>query len=147
MDATQFVGKWQKAQLTERSAYQQHFLDLCDLLGHGKPAALDPKGEFFTFERGVSKSTGRRGWADVWKRNYFAIEYKGKHKNLDEAYDQLLLYRASLENPPLLAVCDTQPHHHPYQLHRHRREDPHHPARAASYAGKPEHPDLDVPRS
>jgi type II restriction/modification system DNA methylase subunit YeeA len=107
MDAAQFVAKWQKAQLTERSAYQQHFLDLCDLLGHGKPAALDPKGEFFTFERGVAKSTGRRGWADVWKRNCFAIEYKGKHKDLDAAYDQLLLYRASLENPPLLAVCDT----------------------------------------
>jgi hypothetical protein len=106
MDAGQFVAKWEKTQLTERSAYQQHFLDLCDLVGHGKPAALDPKGEFFTFERGVSKTSGRRGWADVWKRGFFAIEYKGKHKDLDDAYDQLLLYRGSLENPPLLVVCD-----------------------------------------
>ena len=33
-------------------------------------------------------------------------EYKGKKKNLDEAYKQLLRYRESLLNPPLLVVCD-----------------------------------------
>ena len=106
MDAAQFVAKWRQVELTERSAYQQHFLDLCDLVGHRKPADMDPKGEFFTFERGVTKRTGGKGWADVWKRDFFAVEYKGKHKNLDDAYDQLLLYRGSLENPPLLVVCD-----------------------------------------
>lgn len=106
MDATKFVSKWRQVELTERSACQQHFLDLCELAGHPKPAELDPKGEFFTFERGVTKRTGGKGWSDVWKKGFFAIEYKGKHKNLDAAYDQLLLYRASLENPPLLAVCD-----------------------------------------
>ena len=106
MNASQFVAKWQPVELTERSAYQQHFLDLCELVEHPKPAELDPKGEFFTFERGVTKRTGGRGWADVWKKNHFAIEYKGKHKNLNDAYDQLLLYRGNLENPPLLVVCD-----------------------------------------
>ncbi|WP_435020732.1 class I SAM-dependent DNA methyltransferase [Tundrisphaera sp. TA3] len=106
MDAATFVSKWRLNELTERSACQQHFLDLCDLVGHPKPAQADPKGEFFTFERGVTKRTGGRGWADVWKKDFFAIEYKGRHKNLDDAYDQLLLYRASLENPPLLSVCD-----------------------------------------
>ena len=30
-DPANSVAKWQKAQLTERSSYQQHFLDLCDL--------------------------------------------------------------------------------------------------------------------
>ena len=34
------------------------------------------------------------------------LEYKGKKKNLDEAYKQLLRYREALENPPLLVVCD-----------------------------------------
>src|SRR5438094_9803994 len=33
-------------------------------------------------------------------------DYKGKHKNLDAAYQQLLKYREALENPPLLVVCD-----------------------------------------
>src|SRR5947199_2688664 len=36
----------------------------------------------------------------------FAWEYKGKKRNLDAAYQQLLRYRESLLNPPLLVVCD-----------------------------------------
>src|SRR2546422_10189209 len=47
-----------------------------------------------------------RGFADVWKKGCFAWEYKGKKKNLDAAYQQLLRYRESLLNPPLLVVCD-----------------------------------------
>ncbi len=101
-----FIAKWQKVNLSERSACQQHFLDLCELLGQPKPAAADPDGAWYTFERGVSKSTGGHGWADVWMRNHFGWEYKGKHKDLDAAYQQLLLYREDLENPPLLVVCD-----------------------------------------
>jgi type II restriction/modification system DNA methylase subunit YeeA len=49
---------------------------------------------------------GSQGWADVWKKGFFGWEYKGKHKDLKAAYDQLLLYREALENPPLLVVCD-----------------------------------------
>ena len=33
-------------------------------------------------------------------------EYKGKRKDLDAAYRQLLQYREALDNPPLLVVCD-----------------------------------------
>ncbi len=39
-------------------------------------------------------------------REHFSWEYKGKHKDLAAAYQQLLLYREALENPPLLVVCD-----------------------------------------
>jgi len=102
----QFVSKWSKADLSERSAYQQHFLDLCELLGQQKPADADPDGAWYTFERGVRKTTGGDGWADVWMRGHFCWEYKGKHKNLDAAYQQLNLYREALENPPLLVVCN-----------------------------------------
>jgi hypothetical protein len=42
----------------------------------------------------------------VWKRAFWGWEYKGKHKDLTDAYDQLLRYRSALENPPLLLVCD-----------------------------------------
>lgn len=38
MNAPEFIAKWQKVELTERSASQQHFLDLCALLGHATPA-------------------------------------------------------------------------------------------------------------
>ena len=106
MTAQDFIAKWSQVDLTERSAAQQHFLDLCELVGHPKPAAADPAGESFTFEKGAAKHGGGDGWADVWKKDFFGWEYKGKKKNLDAAYDQLLEYRADLENPPLLVVCD-----------------------------------------
>lgn len=106
MTPQQFIAKWEDATLSERSACQQHFLDLCDLLGQAKPADIDKDGSYYTFERGVHKVDGGIGWADVWKRNYFGWEYKGKHKDLNAAYKQLLQYRESLENPPLLVVCD-----------------------------------------
>ncbi len=106
MTPQQFIAKWQRVHLSERSACQQHFLDLCELLGQPKPAEADPEGQWYTFERGVTKTEGGNGWADVWKRGHFGWEYKRKHRNLKEAYNQLLLYREDLENPPLLVVCD-----------------------------------------
>jgi hypothetical protein len=106
MTPQDFIAKWKPVKLSERSAAQQHFLDLCELLDQPKPAAADPEGAFYTFERGVSKTGGGKGWADVWMREKFAWEYKGKHKDLAAAYEQLLRYREDLENPPLLVVCD-----------------------------------------
>jgi type II restriction/modification system DNA methylase subunit YeeA len=106
MTPQEFIAKWKPANLSERSAAQQHFLDLCDLLGQPKPAAADPEGAWYTFERGVHKTGGGEGWADVWWKDKFAWEYKRKRRNLLEAYKQLLLYREDLENPPLLVVSD-----------------------------------------
>ncbi len=102
----EFVSKWSKASLKERSAAQEHFIDLCRLVGHPTPAEADPMGTTFTFEAGATRASGGQGWADVWKRGCFAWEYKGKHKDLDRAYQQLLQYRESLLNPPLLIVSD-----------------------------------------
>jgi hypothetical protein len=31
MTPQEFIAKWKKAQLSERSAAQQHFLDLCEV--------------------------------------------------------------------------------------------------------------------
>jgi len=104
----QFVDRWRGSTSTERQAYQQHFLDLCHLVGHPIPAELDRENQFFTFEAGAAKQSGGQGWADVWYKNHFAIEYKGPHGNLDNAYDQLLQYRESLESPPLLIVSNIQ---------------------------------------
>jgi len=106
MTPQQFIAKWQRVTLSERSACQQHFLDLCDVLDQPKPAAADPEGSWYTFEKGVTKTGGGQGWADVWMKDHFGWEYKGKHKDLVAAYAQLQLYREALENPPLLVVCD-----------------------------------------
>ena len=102
----EFIAKWRASELKERSAAQEHFLDLCRLLGEPTPAEADPTGERYCFERGARKDTGGGGWADVWKRHCFAWEYKGKHANLDTAFNQLRQYALALENPPLLIVSD-----------------------------------------
>lgn len=101
-----FITKWKQVELKERSAAQEHFIDLCTVFEHPTPAMDDPTGERFCFEKGAAKHGGGDGFADVWKRGFFGIEYKGKHKDLNAAYDQLLRYRNALENPPLLIVCD-----------------------------------------
>lgn len=115
MQVADFISKWSKAQLSEQAASQEHFLDLCRLLGVKTPAELDPVGDTFTFEKGAKVSgpaslgsKGDRGRADVWYKARFAWEYKrqGKHKDLVAAYQQLQQYREDLENPPLLIVCD-----------------------------------------
>ena len=106
MDPIAFQQKWIGATLKERSAAQEHFIDLCRVIGHPTPAELDSTGDTFTFERGAAKSIGGQGWADVWYRGHFAWEYKGPHKDLVKAYDQLLRYKDDLENPPLLIVSD-----------------------------------------
>ena len=108
MTPYEFIAKWRAAELKERSASQEHFIDLCRLLGEPTPAEADPTGEAYCFERGARKDTGGDGWADVWKRHHFAWEYKGKRADLDAAFGQLRLYALALENPPLLIVSDMQ---------------------------------------
>ena len=107
LTAEEFVQKWSKAQLSERAASQEHFIDLCHLLEQPTPAEADSTGEDYCFEKHVkvvgsaSKgSKGDYGFVDVWKRGYFAWEYKGKgkHKTLDEAYRQVCQYRDALDN-------------------------------------------------
>lgn len=106
MTPQQFVATWKKVTLSERSACHSHFMGLCELLSQPKPVDADPEGAWYTFERGVSKSDGGHGWADVWMKGHFGWEYKKKRRDLKAAYDQLLLYREDLGNPPLLVVCD-----------------------------------------
>ena len=121
MTASEFKKKWSRYQGKETSGYSEHFNDLCRLLAQPTPAEADPTGsESFCFQKRVVKDAelfdlhetpdasepAERGFADVWKKGCFAWEYKGKKKNLDEAYRQLLRYRESLLTPPLLVVCD-----------------------------------------
>lgn len=107
MTPQEFIAKWRSNELKERSAAQSHFNDLCRLLGVDDPVTADPKGDWFTFEKGASKTSGGEGWADVWRKGCFAWEYKGPKKDLDRAFAQLLQYAIALENPPLLIVSDT----------------------------------------
>ena len=102
----EFITKWRDVELKERSAAQEHFIDVCRLVGEPTPVEADPTGETFCFEKGAFKEAGGDGWADVWKRHCFALEYKGRHADLDAAFTQLRQYALALENPPLLIVSD-----------------------------------------
>ena len=110
-----FIAKWSRVTLSERSASQEHFIDLCRLLGQPTPAEHDATGAEYTFEKGVTVTDGAsrgakgdNGYADVWWKDKFAWEYKrkDKYKDLIDAYRQLCQYREALGNPPLLVVSD-----------------------------------------
>ncbi len=115
MSPAQFIAKWSPVKLSERAASQEHFIDLCRLLGQPTPAEHDATGAEYTFEKGVIPAAGasrgaagQYGFADVWWRGKFGWEYKrkGKYRDLTEAYRQLCQYREALDNPPLLIVSD-----------------------------------------
>ena len=93
MTSVEFKRKWSRYSGKESAAYQEHFNDLCRLLGEATPAEADPTGnDFFCFQKRVVKDLElfdaqgspdegdptERGFADVWKSGCFAWEYKGK---------------------------------------------------------------------
>ncbi|MBE7432415.1 MAG: class I SAM-dependent DNA methyltransferase [Anaerolineales bacterium] len=106
MTPQEFISKWQRVTAREKQTYQEHFLDICQLVGHQTPNEYDPTGTRFAFEMGAAKTSGGQGWADVAKLGFFGWEYKGKDADLDKAYEQLLRYRDALQNPPVLVVSD-----------------------------------------
>ena len=106
MTPQQFISKWQASPLTERAAAQSQFIDLCHLLDEPIPSDADPTGTWYAFEKGAIKATGASGWADVWKKEHFAWEYKKPNRDLSAAFSQLQQYAGALGNPPLLVVSD-----------------------------------------
>jgi len=103
-----FIAKWEQNTQKESAAAKEHFVELCRLLGQPTPNDLGSGPDTYCFEKSLTKSGGKAGFADVWKKDRFAWEYKGKGKynNLGAAYAQLLLYKEDLGNPPVLVVCD-----------------------------------------
>lgn len=108
MQPHEFAQKWRESapRLSERAAYQEHWRDLCALLGEPTPSS-DATGDQYAFEKHVKKAgTGETGYADVFSRDHFIVEYKAHGKSLGKALQQALLYARELGNPPLLVVSD-----------------------------------------
>lgn len=105
MTPHEFIAKWRNGGDERRDA-QPFFEDLCRLVGHPTPREADPSHTWYTYEAGASKTSGGNGWADVWKRGFFALEAKGTDRSLEKAYEQLKMYADALQNPPLLVVTD-----------------------------------------
>ena len=57
MNAGEFVRKWAASTRSERSASQEHFINLCDLLGEATPNS-DPSGDYYAFEKGIKTADG-----------------------------------------------------------------------------------------
>ena len=72
MHVSEFQHKWANppAHLTERQAAQSHFNDLCQVFGAPSPTEIHSTD--YSFERGAQKLTGGQGFADVWRRGYWA---------------------------------------------------------------------------
>jgi hypothetical protein len=58
MTPDEFIAKWRNAGLKERSAAQDHFIDLCWLLEEPTPAEADPAGSWYCFAQGATKAGG-----------------------------------------------------------------------------------------
>jgi hypothetical protein len=101
-----FIAKWSPCGsahgLNEGQGAQQHFIELCAVLGVAPPAGDDD----CLFEKGTLLHGQRRGYADVFKRGCIACENKAPGKPLDAALRQLMSYALALDNPPLLIVSD-----------------------------------------
>ena len=98
-------AKWRNYQGTEPQHYQAHFNEICDLVGHPKPAD-DLSDTDFDFQKSAPTPDNRLGKADVFLRDHFVMEYKKPGKSLEDAYFQALRYRDSLGNPNLIIVSD-----------------------------------------
>ena len=102
-----FSAKWANYGGTELQHYQAQFNEICDIVGHPKPAdELD--NHDFEFQKAAPTPGDRNGVANVFLRERFVMEYKKPGKNLEDAYSQTFRYRDSLGNPPLLIVSDFQ---------------------------------------
>lgn len=105
-----FVAKWGPGGpghgLNERQGAQQHFIELCELLGVASPTGSNDGDSDYLFEKGTLALGQQRGFADVFKRGAFAWEYKAPGRPLDAALSQLMRYALALDNPPLLVVSD-----------------------------------------
>src|SRR2546430_17455842 len=101
MTPAEFKRKWSRYTGKETSAYHGHFDDLCRLLEQPTPAEADPSGsDFFCFqkrvvedaglfvlhENGVATEPGESGFAELWSKRYVGWAYKGKAKNVVEAF-------------------------------------------------------------
>ena len=89
MDVESFIARW---------AGSDRLLDT-------KAPTDDPDDDGYCFERRITKSAGGGGFADVWKRGHFALEYKRPGADLDRAFEQVSITRLLL-----LAVAASTAH-------------------------------------
>ena len=53
-----FAQKWRENETKEKTASQEHFIDLCRMLGEPTPNEPDPTGASYALGKAVKKSSG-----------------------------------------------------------------------------------------
>jgi cytochrome c553 len=76
-----FISKWEQNTQKESAAAKEHFAELCRLIGVPTPNDPGAGPDTYCFEKSLTKTGGKAGFADVWKKDRFAWEYKGKQKS------------------------------------------------------------------
>ncbi len=79
MTPQEFVDKWRNVGFGEKQASQEMFLDICALVDHPSPVAINSP-DVFTFEKWVPG-----GFADAYLEGHFGWEFKGTDSDLDDA--------------------------------------------------------------
>ena len=84
----EFVDKWRGIELKERSASQEHFIDLCRLIGHPTPVEGDATGETYCFEAIAHAAQELVEKRDRWLNPEGADEKELKKRTLTDLYNQ-----------------------------------------------------------
>lgn len=117
MNPQDFVRKWSGVTGNERKLYQQHFLDLWELVDHPKSAELDPSGTWYAFAAAADLVQKRDAWlnppgateAQLNKRTLTNLYNERPtwlhlaHQRLDEAVAAAYGWPADLEDEEILA--------------------------------------------
>lgn len=56
MTPAEFAAKWKANTTKETAGSKEQFIDLCRMLGYPTPTEADPTGDFYAFEKGLTKS-------------------------------------------------------------------------------------------
>ena len=72
----EFAQKWGDNATKEKAASQEHFIDLCRMLGEPTPNEADPTGQTYAFEKAVTKAAGGDGFAAEYENvaNAFGLD-------------------------------------------------------------------------
>ena len=95
MTPYEFATKWGRAKLSESAGSQEHFIDICRLVGQATPAEANPNGDFFTFELRRRTLTNLYNDPPTWLRL--------AHQRLDAAVSAAYGWSANLTDGEIIA--------------------------------------------
>ena len=129
LSAAEFAAKWRDNARRENAASQEHFIDLCRLLGVPTPNEADPTGEWYTFEAGVERtSTGPAGPRRRVEARALRLGVQGRPRRPRRRLPPAARLPRGPREPARARRQRHGPDRGPHQLHRH---PPRHPPRHA----------------